>query len=471
MSATGAAEQLPLDTEARPDGPPSRFLRIPHPLVLLTAFVLLAAALTWLLPAGEFLRRDDPATGRSVVVAGTYHQVEARPVGLFDAVVAIPRGIIAAADVVVLVFLVGGAWAVVERTGVLGRMVEALARALEDREWLVIPVCCIVFAVGGLLTQMEEELIAFVPVLVLLVRRFGFDRLTAVAISFGTSIVGAWFSPINPFMVGIAQKLAGVPLLSGSALRIVFLVVAVAIWIWAATRHALRTRTAPERLARGEIAGARFGWREWVIVALVLVTFTVYVVGVLRLGWGFEQMSAAFFIMGVLAGLVGGLGLRGTADALVDGFRALTYAAVLIGFARAISVVLADGRIIDTIVQGMFAPVAGVPGAVAAMAMTVLHALLHIPVSSTSGQAVLTMPILVPLSDLLGISRQVTVLAYQYGAGFTEILTPTNGALMAMLAAAGVTFDEWLRFALRWAAVLLALGAVAILVALALGIR
>jgi uncharacterized ion transporter superfamily protein YfcC len=175
--------------------------------------------------------------------------------------------------------------------------------------------------------------------------------------------------------------------------------------------------------------------------------------------------------MGVAAGLLGGLRLAGTADGFVEGFRSMAFAALLIGFARGIYVVLDEGRIVDTIVQGLFAPIAGLPTTLAALGMMAVHTLVHFPVPSTSGQAVLTLPLLVPLSDLIGLSRQVTVLAYQYGAGLCEVITPTNGALMAMLAAAGVRYEEWLRFTLPLFALLLGLGALGIGVAIATGLR
>jgi uncharacterized ion transporter superfamily protein YfcC len=174
--------------------------------------------------------------------------------------------------------------------------------------------------------------------------------------------------------------------------------------------------------------------------------------------------------MGVVAGLIGGLRLGGTAEAFAEGFRSMAYAALLIGFARGIYVVLDQGQIIDTIVQGIFAPLARLPLALSALGMLVMQTLVHFPVPSTSGQAVLTMPVLVPLSDLLGLSREVTVLAYQYGAGLCELLAPTNGALMAMLAATGVRFEEWWGFVARLWGVLLLLGGGAILLAIAIGV-
>lgn len=447
-------------------------LRLPHPLVLLVGFVLAAAALTWVVPAGEYERRDDPVTGRQVVVPGTYRAVEPSPVSLTEALVAIPKGMADAASVIFLVFLVGAAWMVVERTGVFGALLDGLVTRLRGHDTLVIPVSCLAFALGGVLIQMQEELIAFAPLLVLLVTRLGFDRVTAVAMSIGAATVGAAFSPIDPFMVGIAQKVAGLPLLSGSAFRLVFLAVALLLWILYAMRHARRTRTAGVASAetRADAPPAASGWRYRTIVALIAASFTLFVVGVLRWEWDFDQMSALFFALGIAAGLLGRLGLEGTAEAFVDGFKGMAYAALLVGFARAIYVVMGDGHIVDTVVRALFAPLEGLPVTLTALGMMLAHALLHLPVPSTSGQAVLTMPLLVPLSDLLGLSRQVTVLAYQYGVGLMDVVNPTNGALLAMLAAVGVRLEGWWRFSLPILGLLAALAAVSLAVAIAVGL-
>jgi uncharacterized ion transporter superfamily protein YfcC len=207
------------------------------------------------------------------------------------------------------------------------------------------------------------------------------------------------------------------------------------------------------------------------IFALVLATFAVAVVGMMRWHWGFNELSAAFFLMGVIVGLLSGMKIRGTAEAYVRGFRSMAYAGLLIGFARAIYVVLQDGRVVDTIVHALFTPLEGLPVLASGIGMVAAHTAIHVPVPSVSGQAVLTMPLLVPLSDLLGMSRQVTVLAYQYGAGLCELLTPTNGALMAILASAGIRYEDWVRHAFPLYLGLVALGLVAIAVALGTGLQ
>jgi uncharacterized ion transporter superfamily protein YfcC len=443
-------------------------LRVPHPLALLTGCVLLAAVASYVLPAGEFDRRQDEATGRTVVVAGTYHEVERTPVDAFAAIVALPRGMAEAADVIFLVFLIGGAFTVVDETGALRRGVTSLVRALGGRDLLVIPVVSVFFAMGGVVENMQEEIIPLIPVLLILTRRVGFSPLVAVAMSAGAAFVGSAFSPINPFQVQIAQKLAELPLGSGGVFRSVFLVLALGLWIGATMRFADRTRTEPEDVADTGEAGVTKS--DGMIFALIALTFGILVYGLLRLDWDFDHLSAAFFIMGLVVGGLAGLGVTGTAEAYVKGFRGMAYAGLLIGFARAIFVVLRDGHVVDTIVHAMFTPLEGLPVFASAVGMIAAQAVIHVPVPSVSGQAVLTMPVLVPLSDLLGLSRQLTVLAYQYGAGLTDLITPTNGALMAMLAAAGVSYEDWMAFTGRWYLALVALGAVSIAVGIAIGL-
>ncbi|GAA4011359.1 YfcC family protein [Hymenobacter fastidiosus] len=447
-----------------------RTFRFPHPLVLLVGFILLAMLLSYVLPAGEFARQADAATGRDVVVAGSYHRVPATPVTLLQALVDIPKGMADAASVIFLVFLAGGAFTVVDHTGALRRGVDWLLDKFRGREVVVIPIISILFATMGALENMQEEIIPLVPVLLILMRRIGYPPLTAVAVSLGSSAVGAAFSPLNPFQVGIAQKLAQLPLLSGGGFRMVFLVVALGLWMAGTVRYAQKNRVAPEA-ADDTATATRNPGRHGLVLLLLVVTFAYFAYGVLQLGWDFEQMAALFFTFGVVAGLVGGLGLTGTAEGFIAGFRDIAFSALLIGFARAIFVVLEQGHIVDTIVQGLSAPLAHLPVTLSALGMMGLHTALHLPVPSVSGQAVLTMPLLVPLSDLIGLPRQVTVLAYQYGAGLCELLTPTNGALMAMLVACGVRFDQWWKFVFPLYLVLLAVGIIAVGLGIAIGLQ
>jgi uncharacterized ion transporter superfamily protein YfcC len=220
--------------------PPTKF-RLPHPVVLLGAAVAVAAVLTWILPAGEYDRRDDPATGRRVVVAGTYHPVDPAPVGPFAAFVAMPRGVVAAADVVGVVLFVGGAWVIVDRLGTLPAVVGLLVGAVGGRRLWMIPIVSLFFATMGALENMQEEIIPLVPALLLLGAGLKLDPVAVVAMSAGAAMVGSAFGPTNPFQAGIAMKLAQLPPFSAVGLRLTMFAVGVGVWI-AWTMRYVRTR-------------------------------------------------------------------------------------------------------------------------------------------------------------------------------------------------------------------------------------
>ena len=433
--------------------------RLPHPLVLLLIAVLVAAALTWILPAGEYNRRDDPVTHRSVVVAGTYHAVPRAPVGLFAAAVSVPRGFVEAADVIAVIFFVGGAWVVVDRLGTLARVVGALVSAFHGRGLIAIPVISAFFAAMGALENMQEEIIPLVPVLLVLGRGLGIDAVSVVAMSAGAAMIGSAFGPTNPFQAGIAFKLAQLSVTTAMALRIVMFALAFVLWVGWTMRYASKRRTLVAPAGVGDAGPpARVSAKDVAVLVLVVSPMAAYVYGSVALGWGFNELSAGFFIGAVIAGLWGGLGAEGTTVAYLEGMQSLVPAALLIGVARSISLVLSSGHVIDTILQGLATPLSHTSASAAALLMIPAQAVIHVFVPSVSGQAVLTMPVFVPLADLLGISRLATVFAYQMGAGLCELLTPTNGAMMAVLLAAGVPYQKWLPFALAGAGLALAVG-------------
>jgi uncharacterized ion transporter superfamily protein YfcC len=439
--------------------------RLPHPLVLLLLAVGAAAVLTWLLPAGEFDRREDPVTHRNVVVAGTYHAVAPAPVGPFAAVVAVPRGIAETADVIALILLAGGAWVVVDRIGALGRLVNALVGGLRHRGLVAIPIIALFFATMGALENMQEEIIPLVPVLLVLGSGLGIDAVSVVAMSAGAAMIGSAFGPSNPFQAAIAMQLAQLPVTTAGALRLGMLVVAVALWIGWTMRHAAKMRTTMPAVST--VGHARVSGRDILVLLLVSAPVVIYVYGSLRHGWGFNELSALFLIGGAAAGLVGGLGVGGTTAAYIEGMQSVISAGVLIGVARSISLVLSDGRVIDTILQSVATTLGGASPSAAALLMIPAHSVIHVFVPSVSGQAVLTMPVFVPLTDLLHLPRLSAVLAYEMGAGLTELLTPTNGALMAVLLAAGVPYQRWLRFAVVGAAITVCVGIAGIIAVIA----
>jgi len=436
-------------------------LKLPHPLVLLLGGVAVAVLLTWVLPAGQFERRVDDATGRSVVIPDTYARVDPTPVGLMPGLLAVPRGIVEGADVILIILFVGGAFAMLERTGALARLVGALV-GHSPHPWLVVVLVSVVFATLGALENMHEEIIALVPVLLVLSRGLGFGPLTALAMSLGAAVVAAAFGPTNPFQTGIALQFAELPPMSQPALRFSLLVAAVSVWVgWTLVMSAKDERVAGE----SAIAAEPVQRRDFVLLALVLLPFVPYVIGVLRHEWGFNELPALFLVAAFAIGLVSGQTPSDSAASFIKGMEGMLGAALFVGVARGISVALADGQVLDTILHGLATPLTQVPGVTAAVLMVPMQALLHIPVPTMSGQAVLTMPVVAPLADLLGFSRDASVIAFQTGAGLCDMLTPTNGALLAMILSAKITYGRWLRFALPGALLVAIVGLIGIVLA------
>jgi uncharacterized ion transporter superfamily protein YfcC len=427
-------------------------------MLLLLGCVAVAAVLTWVLPAGEFERRQDAATGRELVVAGTYRPVERAPVSPLGALIAVPRGMVAAAEVIISILLVGGAFALIDQLGTLSRAVGAVVRRFAGRGLWAIPIVSLMFAAFGAMENMQEEIIALVPALLVLAAGLGVDAVAVVAMSTGAAAIGAAFSPSNPYQAGIALKLAQLPLLEGGGLRFAMLIAGSVLWVAWTMRYASRHRVAPVASEGSPGAIAALTSRDIAILTLVLGTFGLYVVGVLTFGWGFNELSAVFFLAALAAGVIGRMRLADATTAYLKGMETMVAASMFVGVARAISVVLTDGRVIDTIVNALATPLMDQPPALAALLMIPVHGVIHLAVPSVSGQAALTMPVLVPASDLIGLTRHATVIAYQTGAGLSELLIPTNGALMAVLLAARVPFGQWFAFAWRGTALVLIVG-------------
>ena len=441
-------------------------LSFPHPLALLIGFILFAGLLTYLIPSGTYERVYDSVTDREVVVPGSYKTIDFEPLSVYEILIDIPEGLIYRADIIIMILIFGGAFYIVDKTGALRGGVTYLAAKLKGRESTILIIVGMVFTTLGALDNTQEEIIALIPVLIILTNRLGYNTFITVSISFGCAVIGASFSPMNPFQVGIAQKIAEVPLLSGGLYRILFLLIAFAIWITMIIKQGNKEKIKKES---GQDLYVNLSFRHIFILSLVVIAFVVMVYGLLSLGWGYNEMSAEFFVLGVLAGIIGKLGINGTAKAYVEGFREMTFAAFIVGLAGSIYLVLEDGKIIDSIVHGMFMPLQHLPNSLSAIAMMLSHFLLHFPVPSVSGQAVITIPLLTPLSDLIGMSRQVMILAYQFGAGMGDMVVPTNGALIAILAAANITYNKWIKFVMWKLAVILGLCAVAIIIAIFIG--
>ncbi len=436
--------------------------------------IVAAAALTWVLPAGEYDRKDDPVTGRKIVVPGTYHAVARAPVGPFATVMSVPRGFGEAVDVIAVVFFVGGAWVVVDRIGTLSRIVAAMSGKFSQHGLWAIPVVSIFFGTMGALENMQEEIIPLVPVLLLFGRRLGVDPIAVVAMSAGAAMIGSAFGPTNPFQAGIALKLAQLPPLSSGGLRLAMFIAGVLLWILWTVRHASCRRVAID--AGADVISSGLSARDWLVVVLILSPMAAGAAASMdRSRWAGASTNFPRRHSSSRESLQDSLWRtrRQGDNSCLSRWDAIASSrvAVLIGLAREIFLlVLADGHVIDTILNSLANPLRNLPGGAAMFLMVPLQALVHVFVPSVSGQAVLTMPVMAPLADLLGQSRQLAVLAYQTGAGLMELLTPTNGALMAVLLAAGVSYRDWMRFALAGVGIALLVSAAAMTATIVLGL-
>ena len=469
-----SAPQTP-STEPAPRG-----LRVPHTLVLLFGMIVLALLLTYVLPTGSFERVQNDA-GREQVVPGSYRPVEAERLSPLAVFTAIPRGFEAAQDVIFFVFIVGGAIAVLRATGALDAMIGWLLERLGDRpSWFVIG-GILTFAIGSSTIGMAEEYIPFIPIVLALALGLGFDAVTALGVVCVGYGIGYGAAVFNPFTVLIAQNVAGLQPTSGMSYRLVLTVVFLAVGIHHVWRYAARVKSEPETSL---VAGIEPdpALRPSAYPALtnqhrLIVTLTIGAVLIIIYGlstwsgwhWYVLEMGAMFIALSVVLILVSRMGLDKGAIEFCRGAAELTTTALLIGFARSILVVLEDGKIVDTIVNGVARPLEMAGPSLAAVGMLVVQTICNFFIPSGSGQAFVTMPIMAPLSDLVGVSRQVAVLAYQFGDGFTNILVPTNPVLMGMLAMVRVPYDRWLRFILPFLVKIWLTASVALAIAVWIG--
>ena len=446
------------------------------PLILLGCMIILAAALTWVVPAGQYKRSPNTQDSLVQVLPGSYMRVPRQPVGIGGVLLAIPQGLEKAASIVFYVLLAGAALTVVEATGAVTATLDSLAKYFVRRPIFILPVVSLLFLFGGASYSMSEEIIAFIPLLCALMRRLKLPNTMAVAVSLGSASVAGAYSPFNTYLLGISQPMAGLRLFSGFSYRSVVFAIAILTWLgylmWQAYRiSAVQQPEISEAPTVKHSAHWRMNSRHYLVLLILNGGLAVMIVGAISWSWDLNQFCAVLIAIGVLAGLAGGLKLRGTSEAFAEGFRRVALAAVLVGVARAVSVILEQGLILDTITELLFRPLHHIPRAATGVMMLVSQSALNFPMPSQSGQAMLALPILVPLADLLHVSRQVVVLVYQYATLNCTMITPTYGALLAMLAVAQVSFTKWLRFILPIYLILFMISATAIVVAIHVGLN
>ncbi|WP_082351683.1 YfcC family protein [Cypionkella psychrotolerans] len=456
---------MALSPTPQPDSLASRF---PTAYTILFALIIVVAALTWIIPAGKFDRVQNDAVGREVAVAGTYKTVEANPQGFIDVLLAPTAGFYDpdsyaanAIDVSLFVLFLGGFLGVVNATGSIDTGIKAAMRKLNGREVWMIPILMSLFALGGTTYGMAEETLAFYPLLIPAMLVAGFDTMTAVAVILIGAGIGTLGSTINPFATVIASNAAGVAFTEGMVLRVVLLLGGLAICIAYVTRYALRVKADPARsvvaaqasrdrqafLSGGNGTGNdRLSGTQSVILVLFAATFVGLIWGVSSQGWWMAQMGALFLGMAILIGLVGRLGEKRLTSTFVDGARDLLGVALIIGLARGIVVIMQNGLIADTILNAAAQAVSGLPELAFINLMFWIEVAMSFLVPSSSGLAVLSMPIMAPLADFAGVTRDLVVTAYQSASGLVNLITPTSAVVIGALAIGRISYDRWIVF-------------------------
>lgn len=428
---------------------------VPHPFAILFAVILLTALSTYLIPAGEYERTTNEEG--QTVVEGSYQQIESNPAGFMDIFKAIHAGLTTSAGIVFFIFIVGGAFNVFKETKAIEGAFGSVSGKLEGREMLMIPVFMMFFAIGGATIGMFEEALPFILILVPLAMMMGFDSMTGAAVVMVGVATGFTAAFMNPFTVGVAQGIAELPTFSGMVPRIFFWFFYVTVSILFVMRYAAKVKKNPElsvtyeedkkrNVDKAAALDMKLSRRQGVTLLILLATFIALAYGVIEYGWYIQEISALFIIMAIAIGIVNRMGINGTTMAFVRGCEELLVGALVVGFAYGAVTLLENSSTIDTILYGISGLVSELPTALAAGAMFVVQAFMNLIVASGSGQAALTMPLMTPLGDLIGVSRQTVVLAFQMGDGITNIFSPTNGLLFAALAMAGISLTKWFKW-------------------------
>ncbi|MGI4716976.1 MAG: YfcC family protein [Janthinobacterium lividum] len=435
-------------------------LRMPNTFVLLFAILALIALATWFVPGGKY--ETHLVDGRQLVDPASFHYVESAPQGLVALLKAPIRGFVESAQIIGFVLMVGGAFAVLQRTEAVDTLIRSIARAHAHSPLvraLVIPVFVTLFSLGGATFGMNEEVIPFILIFVPLALALGYDTVTGVSIPFLGSQVGFGAAFLNPFNVGIAQGIAGVPVFSGMGYRLVVWAactfVTIAFLMWYAARVKRNPTLSPtyvlDQTKRQEMpdmsahAHERMTRRHAAVLGIFALTLGAMVVGVVQYGWFIDEIAALFLAMAIAVGLVGRLGTDNWVAAFMQGVKDLAPTALVIAIARATMVIARDAHIIDTMLHELMPLVQSSHPVFAAQKMYLIQSVINFFIHSGSGQAALTMPIMAPLADLVGVSRQTAILAFQLGELSTPMI-PTSGITVGVLALARIPWLTWAKW-------------------------
>ncbi|MDY6372517.1 MAG: YfcC family protein [Bacteroidales bacterium] len=451
--------------------------RIPHTFTIVFSLIVLAAMLTWVVPAGEFLRHT--VDGREVVVSDSFHFVDRAP-QTWQIFSALFNGFVDKADIIIFILVVGGAFWIVNNSRAIDVGVMAFLRHVNRLsrykiigklgvDNIIIAMVMLLFSLFGAIFGMSEETLAFVVVFVPLAITMGYDSIVGVCMCYVAAHVGFAGAMLNPFTIGIAQGIAGIPLFSGLEYRVVCWLILTVLGIAFVLWYAHRVKRNPERSPvyqlddywrnrSNSIEQQRLSTRQGLILVLFFLTIVALVVGVLVWGWYITEISALFLAMGILAGILDRQSADDIAKLFLAGCKDILSAALVVGLASGIIVILKDGRVIDTLLYGLTRSLAQTGEVTSLGVMYIFQTLLNLVMPSGSAKAALTMPIMAQFADLIHVSRQTTVLAFQFGDGFTNMLTPTSGVLIGVLGIARIPYGTWLRWVWKFILALIVIG-------------
>lgn len=438
------------------------YQKIPNTYVILFLLVCLAAVLTWILPAGEYTRKAVAGVSRPIVVSGSYHQIKAHPAGIFEVFKAIPQGFAGSAGIIAIIMLSTGAFTVINKTGALEAGVGVLLNRVRKGRMpgiAVIWIICFLFAALGIIVGPEIQ-IPFTTISVAIALGLGYDIVVGLAMIMGAGFTAFATAPVNASLLGTAHSIVGLPIFSGFGFRTVMWFVSTLVVCIMVTIYANRVKKDPQKSYVREINVEGLGFSKDIseykiskrhigVLLVIVLLFAAIIVGSSKLGWYLDEMSALFVIAGILAGLVYGLKINEIVGGFLEGFKITSGVALILAIARGIQVILDNGKIMDTIVHTLSAPLAGFAPAVSAVGMFLMTMVIHFFIPSGSALSVTVMPIFSPLAEVLGISQQTAVLCMQLGGSLPNIIFPTIGAMIAMCGLARVPFEKWLKFAVK----------------------
>jgi len=428
--------------------------KLPHSYALIVLIILLVTLMTYFVPAGEY-ERVSTQKGIERVKPDSFHLINNSPVSFFEFFKSIYEGMVSSADIIFFVFIIGGVFNIIKNTGIINQGINLLIDYFEGKEKLIIPIIVFIFSLAGAVLGVSEEILPFYPLLISVSILMGFDKV--VGISMGLLGVTSGFAAgfFNPFTVAIAQDIAQLPLFSGFILRIIVYIIFVGSTILYLMRYAGKISNDPKLSITYEEKDQidyeldkpnKFNQKHIRVIIVIIVGYLYLLYGIIEKNYYISEITAIFLIMGIIVGIVYEMNINDIAVKFVDGAGNLVNGALIIGFARAITLVMEKGNILDTIIYSMVSIIKTASPIFNGILMFIVQLILGVFIPSGSGQAAATMPIMVPISDLLGIPRQTAVLAYQFGDGFVNAISPTSGFFMAALALSGIAWKKWARW-------------------------